>query len=322
MTDISGGSVLVTGGSGLVGSHTVDRLIEEDVARIVVFDKVINEQNLARAAKSDKVSLVEGDISNVAAVDKALDGIDFVFHFAGLLLLPSKENPAACLADNINGMFKLLELILKHKVQRLVYSSSVSIYGSSRQKVSMAEDYPFNNRTMYGASKIIGEQFCRVFNEMRGLNYVALRYSSVYGPRQHYQGLYPRLIMQALDRMAQGLPPQIEGRGEEIQDFIYVGDVAEANMLALKSDVSDAAFNIASGRPTTLKELIQSLVELVDPSLKIQFLPAPQSVLVPYRWFAVDKAREMLGFSAKTDLKTGLQSLLEWQGKIKTMGKG
>ncbi len=313
MGDISGSIVLVTGGSGLVGSHTVDALVREDVEKVIVFDKVINEANLANARKSKKVKTIQGDIFNPEDVRRAIKGVDYVFHFAGMLLLSAAKDPRGCLKDNVNGMFNLLEMLVQSKIKKLIYSSSISIYGSSKKKVLMKEDYPLNNRTMYGASKIIGEQFCRIFHDMEGLNYVALRYSSVYGPRQHYEGLYPRLIMESLDRIEGGLPPRIEGRGVEVQDFIYVGDIVKANLLALKSDIDDEAFNITSGKPATVRELIQTLIDLTDPKLKIEFLPCSSKVFVPFRWFSIEKARRMLKFKPETDLKTGLKKLIEWR---------
>lgn len=316
MPNISGSTILVTGGSGLIGSHTVDRLIDEDVDRIIVFDKVINERNLENAKKSKKVKILQGDIFNPMDVNKATEGVDYVYHFAGMLLLSSAKDPRGCLRDNINGMFNLLEILIERKIKKLIYSSSISIYGSSKKKVLMKEDYPFNNRTMYGASKIVGEQFCRVFHDMEGLNYLALRYSSVYGPRQHYEGLYPRLIMESLDRIEKGLSPQIQGKGDEVQDFIYVGDVVEANLLALKSDVNDEAINIASGKPSTVRELIQTLVDLTNPKLGIEYLPASGKISVPYRWFSIEKAKKLLKFRPETDLKTGLRELIEWKKKL------
>ena len=313
MPDISGSTVLVTGGSGLIGSHTVDALAKEDVRRIIVFDKVINERNLSEARRSKKVKIVQGDIFNPEEVKKASKGVDYVFHLAGMLLLPSSKDPRGALRDNIIGMFNLLETLTRQKIKRFIYSSSVSIYGSSKKKVLMKEDYPLNNRTMYGAGKIVAEQFCRVFHDMTGLTYLALRYSSVYGPRQHYEGLYPRLIMESMDRIEKGLPPQIEGKGEEIQDFVYAEDVARANLLALKSDIDDEAFNIVSGRPTTVRELIQTLLDLTNPRLKIKFLPRSNKVSVPFRWFSVDKAKRLLKFRPDTDLKTGLKKLIAWK---------
>jgi UDP-glucose 4-epimerase len=318
MPDISGSTVLVTGGSGLIGSHTVDVLMKEDVRRVIVFDKVINERNLSEARRSKKVKIVQGDIFNPEEVKKASKGVDYAIHLAGMLLLPSSKDPRGALRDNIIGMFNLLETLTKQKIKRFIYSSSISIYGSSKKKVLMKEEYPLNNRTMYGAGKIVGEQFCRVFHDMTGLNYLALRYSSVYGPRQHYEGLYPRLIMESLDRIEKGLSPRLEGKGEEIQDFVYVGDVAKANLLALKSDINDEAFNIVSGRPATVKELIQTLIDLTNPKLKIEFLPRTGKVSVPFRWFSVEKAKKLLKFRPDTDLKTGLKKLIAWRESART----
>ena len=295
----------------MIGSHTVDQLINEKVDRIIVFDKVINERNLENAKRSKKVKIIQGDIFDTKDMNKATKGVDYIFHFAGMLLLSSAKNPKGCLRDNINGMFNLLEIIVKRKVKKLIYSSSVSIYGSSKRKVLMKEDYPFNNRTMYGASKIVGEQFCRVFHDMEGLNYIALRYSSVYGPRQNPEGLYPRLIMHALERIEKRLEPQIYGKGNEVQDFVYVGDVVEANILALKSDSSDLAINIASGTPTTVRKLIAMVIELTRPGTRIEFLPASGESIVPYRKFSIKKAKEVLGWKPKVDLKSGIRKLLE-----------
>ena len=310
--DISGSVVLVTGGSGLIGSHTVDRLLREDVERVIVFDKVINKRSLENAMRSRKVNILQGDIFNFQDVEAAAKGVDFVFHFAAMLLYSSVKDPRGCLRDNINGTFNLLEIISKYRVKKLVFASSIAVYGSSREKVLMTEDYPFNNRTIYGASKIAGEQFCRIFHDMTGLKYVALRYSSVYGPRQHLQGVYPRLIVQALKRIEKGLSPQSEGTGEEVQDFVYVEDVAEANILALKNDVDDEAINIASGKPATVRELIQTLIDLTNPKLEIEFVPVPEKTYLPSRWISIEKAKRLLGFEPKTDLKTGLKKVIEW----------
>jgi len=311
--DIKGSVVLVTGGAGLIGSHTVDRLLKEDVENIVVFDKVINERNLAEAMRSRRVKVIQGDIFKLQDVKAAVNGADFVFHFAAMLMLPSIKNPRKCLRDNIIGTFNLLELIGKQKVKKLIFASSIAPYGSSKEKVLMTEDYPFKNRTMYGASKIVGEQFCRIIYDMTGLKYLALRYSSAYGPRQHWEGLYPRLILHALERIDQGLPPQIEGSGDDVQNFIYVEDAAEASVLALKSDVDDEAINIASGVPTTTKELIQTLINLTRPGLEIEFLPAPENAFQPSRWVSIEKAKMLLGFAPRTDLQTGLRKLIEWR---------
>jgi UDP-glucose 4-epimerase len=313
MTDIRGSKILVTGGSGMIGSHTVDKLIKRDVEKVIVFDKYINHENLTKYLDSNKVEIIQGDIFDIDRVKSSLEGIDYVFHFAGMLLLSAAKNPRGCLRDNINGMYNLLEVITQRKIKKLVYSSSVSIYGSSKDNIPMTEDHPLRNRTMYGASKIMGEQFCRVFHDMAGLDYVALRYSSVYGPRQHYEGLYPRLIMESLDRIERGLSPQIQGKGDEVQDFVYVGDVAEANIKALTSHVTDEAINIAYGKPTTVKELIETLLLLTNPDLTIEFQPSEEKAFVPYRRFSIEKARGLLGFEPVTGLEKGLEALIRWK---------
>lgn len=313
MADIRGSKILVTGGSGLIGSHTVDKLIQRDVEKVIVFDKYINQENLAQSLHSNKVEIIQGDIFDIDRLKSALEGVDYVFHFAGMLLLSAAKNPRGCLRDNINGMYHLLEAITQRKIKKLVYSSSVSIYGSSKDNVPMTEDHPLRNRTMYGASKIMGEQFCRVFHDMAGLDYVALRYSSVYGPRQHYEGLYPRLIMESLDRIEKGLSPQIKGKGDEVQDFVYVEDVAEANIEAMTSHVTDEAINVAYGKPTTVKELIETLLRLTNPDLTIEFLPSEEKVFVPYRRFSIEKAKGLLGFEPMASLEKGLEALIQWK---------
>ncbi len=319
--DISGSTVLVTGGAGLIGSHTVDRLLRENIGNIIVFDSFINEKNLENAMRSRKVKIIQGNISDTKDIRAAVSGADFIFHLAARLLRPSARDIRGSLKDNIVGTFNLLEIAGKRKVKKFIFGSSISMYGSSQKPVVMTEDYPLNNRTMYGASKIAGEQFCRVFHDMYGLIYLALRYSGAYGPRQHIEGLYPRLIMHALDRLDKGLPPQIEGNGDDVQDFIYVADVAEANVMALKSDVDDEAINIASGRPEALKELIQTLIDLTDPKLKIEYLPLPDDAISVSRWVSVEKAKKLLGFEAKTSLREGLQQIINWRKQSK-LGKG
>ena len=202
---------MVTGGAGLIGSHTVDLLLREDVESVVVFDNVINEANLREARRSKKLKVVQGDIFSTRDIRNAAKGADLVVHLAAMLLLTSSKRPGESLKTNILGTFKLLETISKYQPKRFVFGSSISIYGSSRDAGVMTEDYPFNNRTVYGASKIAGEQFCRIFHDMGGLKYLALRYSSAYGPRQHREGVYPRLIMTALDRIDAGLGPADRG---------------------------------------------------------------------------------------------------------------
>ncbi len=312
MSTIAGSSVLVTGGSGLIGSHTVEYLLTRGVRQVIVYDRYINAENLREVKDRADVSVIHGDLNDLSCLRQAMEGVDYVIHLGGLLLLPSMRNPREALMVNINRTYDLLELSLDLGVKKIVYSSSVSVYGTPDTDQPIAESYPFLNRTLYGAGKIAGEQFCRVLKDLRGLNYVALRYSSVYGPRQHQDGLYPRLIIGALADSRAGRIPRVEGTGNEVQDFIYVGDVARANVLALEINVSDEAYNIVSGVPVTVRELIETLLRIQGSQVPAEFVPKPGQELVAYRRFSGDKARRDLGFVPEVGLEEGLRRLIVW----------
>jgi UDP-glucose 4-epimerase len=312
MSGISGSAVLVTGGSGLIGSHTVEHLLTRGVREVVLYDRYLNPENLREVRERADVSIVEADLTDLAALRKAMERVDFVVHLGGLLLLPAMRNPREALLVNINGTYDLLELALDIGVKKVVYASSVSVYGTPDTDQPISENGPFLNRTIYGAGKIAGEQFCRVLTEMRGLNYVALRYSSVYGPRQHQDGLYPRLILGALADLKAGRTPRIEGTGNEVQDFVYVEDVARANALALENPVSDTAYNIVSGVPVTVKELIETVLRIEGYPPHVEFVPRPGKELVSYRRFNGEKARRELDFAPEVGLEEGLSHLIAW----------
>ena len=304
--------VLVTGGSGLIGSHTVEHLLGRGVGEVIVYDRYINAENLREAKDRPDVSIVQGDLNDVPALRRAMEGVDYVIHLGGLLLLPSMRDPRQALMVNINGTYDLLELALDLEIKKVVYASSISVYGTPDTDEPISEDYTFLNRTLYGAGKIAGEQFCRVLAEMRGLNYLALRYSSVYGPRQHLDGLYPRLIMQTLTDVKSRRTPRVEGTGNEVQDFVYVSDVARANVLALEHDVSDEAYNIVSGVPVTVRELVETVLKLEGSPIPAEFVPTGGKELVAHRRFSGEKARLALGFVPEVALEEGLSRLIAW----------
>ncbi len=312
MSTLEGSRVLVTGGSGLIGSHTVEQLLTSGVGKVIVYDRYINAENLKYVKDRSDVSIIQGELNDLSGLRKAMTGADFVVHLAGLLLLPSMRNPRESLMVNINGMYDLLDMALDLGVKKVAYSSSVSVYGANDTGKPATETQPFLNRTFYGASKIAGEQFCRVLNELRGLNYVALRYSSVYGPRQHLDGLYPRLIMQTLEDIKSNRVPRVDGTGNELQDFVYVGDVARANVLALEVDVSDTAYNIVSGVPVTVRELIETVLRLEGCQTRAEFAPSSGKEVVAYRRFSGEKAHKELGFLPEVGLEEGLKRLIAW----------
>lgn len=311
--DISGSRILVIGGAGLIGSHVVDLLVEKDVAEILIFDNFARGRlaNLEKELRLPKVRIIEGDIRDLAALEAALQGVDFVFHLAALWLLQCAENPRAGLEVNVVGTYNVMEACAKAKVRRVVYSSSASVYGDMLVS-PMAEDHPFNNRTMYGMTKIAGEQMFRAFSDMYALQWVGLRYFNVYGPRQDYRGAYVAVMMKVLDRIDAGLPPIIFGDGTQSYDFIYVEDVARANLLALQARVSDECVNVASGTRTSVNELVGLLLELSNSSLKPEYQPAGETY-VSHRLASTDKAERLLGFRARVSIREGIRRLIEWR---------
>jgi UDP-glucose 4-epimerase len=237
--------------------------------------------------------------------------MDYVFHLAALWLFECVHQPRAALEVNVVGTYNVVEAAQQAGVKKVIYSSSASVYGDAIA-TPMTEEHPFNNRTMYGATKIAGEQFFRAFNEQHGLAYVGLRYMNIYGPRMDYRGTYVSVIMKVLDRIAQGLPPIIFGDGSQSYDFIHVQDVARANVLALKSQASDEFFNIGTGVKTSISELVHRLLEITGSDLQPEFRPQEQ-MFVTQRVGSTEKAVQMLGFQARVPLSEGLRSVVEWR---------
>ncbi|MEM5777474.1 MAG: SDR family NAD(P)-dependent oxidoreductase [Candidatus Aenigmatarchaeota archaeon] len=317
--DIRKSRILVIGGAGFIGSHVVEELTKEDVKEIIVFDNFCRGklENLKNALKDERVKIFEdgGDITQIDMLDSAMKGIDYVFHLAALWLLQCYKYPRSAFEVNIKGTFNVLEACVKNNIKKLIFSSSASVYGDA-VKIPMTEEHPFNNKTFYGATKIAGEQMCRAFYHRYGLNYVGLRYMNVYGPRQDYKGAYVAVIMKILDRIDQGLPPIIYGDGSQSYDFIYVEDVAKANICALVSNSVDEFYNIGTGIKTSIKEICELLLKLTNSNLKIQYEPEGQT-FVTHRVGSIEKAKKEIGFSASVSLEDGLKKLIEWREKHK-----
>src|SRR4051812_42707521 len=257
MARLDGSRIVVVGGAGFIGSHVVDQLLREPVAEIVVLDNFVRgtRGNIEEAARDSRVRVVDGTVADRDLLHSLFDGADFAFHLAALWLYECVHHPRDAIDINVVGTWNVIEAALATGVKKIVYSSSASVYGDALF-TPMTEDHPFNNRTLYGATKIAGEQFFRAIYEQHKLDYVGLRYMNIYGPRMDYKGTYVSVIMKVLDRIDQGLPPLIFGDGSQAYDFIHVQDIARANILALKSPATDAFFNIGMGVKTTINELV------------------------------------------------------------------
>lgn len=318
--DIRGKKLVVIGGAGLIGSHTVDRLLLEDVREVVVYDNFVrgSTENLAAALKDPRVRIHEGggDIMHTDILQSALDTADGVFHLAALWLLQCHEFPRSAFDVNVRGTFNVMEACVAKGVKRLVYSSSASVYGDA-VKEPMDEDHPFNNKNFYGATKIAGEAMVRAFHHRYGLNFIGLRYMNVYGPRQDYHGAYIAVIMKMLDAIDKGASPTVMGDGSEAFDFVAVEDCGLANVCAMKADTADSFYNVGTGTRTSLKELAEMLLQLTGSNNPINFAPRSEATLVRNRIGSPKKASEEIDFTATIDLREGLRRLIKWRASHK-----
>lgn len=313
MNSLDSSRVLVIGGAGFVGSHIVDQLLAEPVGEVVVLDNFVRgtRDNLTQASADPRVKIVDGSITDVTLLSRLMENADYVFHLAALWLFECVHEPRAALDVNVVGTYNVIEAAAQCGVKKLVYSSSASVYGDALY-TPMAEEHPFNNRTMYGATKIAGEQFLRAFNEQQGLDYVGLRYMNVYGPRMDYKGTYVSVIMKVLDCIELGQPPVIFGDGSQSYDFVHVNDIARANILAMKSEATDTFFNVGRGTKTTINELVQMLLEITGSDLRPEYRPQEQ-MFVTHRVGSTELAQRELGFRATTRLSEGLRSVVAWR---------
>jgi UDP-glucose 4-epimerase len=314
--DLRGKKLVLIGGAGLIGSHTVDHLIKEDVKEIVIYDNFVrgSRENLHDAMKDPRVKIFDigGDVTQTDILEAALEGADGVFHLAALWLLQCHEFPRSAFDVNVRGTFNVMEACVKKGVKRLVSSSSASVYGDA-VKEPMDEEHPFNNKNFYGATKIAGEAMLRAFHHRYGLNYVGLRYMNVYGPRQDYHGAYIAVIMKMLDAIDKGQSPTIMGDGSEAFDFVAVEDCGLANVCAMKADATDQFYNVGTGKRTSLKELAELLLKITGCDKPINYAPRSQATLVRNRIGDPKKASKEIDFTATIDLREGLERLIEWR---------
>jgi UDP-glucose 4-epimerase len=311
---IAGSRVLVTGGAGTIGSHVVDRLVEGGAAEVVVLDNFVRGRrcNLAWAHEHGNVRIVDGDIRDVATVRAATAGADLVFHLAALRITQCAEQPRLANEVLVDGTFNVLEAAVEAGVGKVVASSSASVYGLAEEFPTTERHHPYHNDTFYGAAKAFNEGMLRSFHAMYGLDYVALRYFNVYGPRMDVHGLYTEVLIRWMERIASGTAPLILGDGTQTMDFVHVADIARANVLAAEADVTDEVFNVASGVETSLDELATALLEVMGSELSPEYGPARAVNGVTRRLADTAAAASTLGFKAEIGLHEGLRDLVQW----------
>ena len=312
---IDGASILVTGGCGLIGSTTIDLLLRDcSPARIVILDNLVRGSisNVTQALKDPRVTLVRGDIRDAATVNHAMAGMDAVIHMAALRITACAADPREAMEVMCDGSFNVVEAARQAGVKKVVAASSASIYGLAESFPTREDHHPYNNQTWYGASKVMLEGLLRSYHSMYRLPYVAMRYFNVYGPRMDLHGKYTEVLIRWMDRIHAGQPPLILGDGHQTMDFVYIDDVARANVLALASDVTDEVFNVASGTETSLRQLADALLSVMGSSLQPEYGPERSVNPVSRRLADVTKAERLLGFKASVGLEEGLARLVAW----------
>ncbi len=313
--NIDGSRILVTGGCGLVGSTTIDLLLRDHrPERIVILDNLSRGRldNVEDALKDRRVTLIRGDIRDLDTLRAATAGTDAVIHMATLRITACAAEPREALTVMCDGTFNVFEAAQAAGVKKVVTASSASIYGLAEEFPTRETHHPYNNRTWYGASKIMLEGLARSFHDMYGLPYVALRYFNVYGPRMDIHGKYTEVLIRWMDRIAAGQPPLILGDGRQTMDFVYIEDVARSNVLSLTSPVEDDVFNVASGVETSLNELADALLKVMGSKLRPEYGPERKVNPVSRRLADTTKAERLLGFRARVGLEEGLARLVEW----------
>jgi len=319
MKNLKDAKVLVIGGAGFIGGFLVKELLKRPVKEVIIYDNFVRGKfdNIKDSLVDNRCSVfpLGGDIRETDILDKAFEGVNYVFHLAAMWLLHCKDFPRTAFDVNINGTFNVLEACVKHNVKKLIYSSSASVYGDAIE-VPMTENHPFNNKNFYGATKISGEAMCTAFNDRYGLKIVGLRYMNVYGPGQDQHAVYSGVVPIMLNKIEANEAPVINGDGSQAYDFVYVEDVARSNIKALESDVDLGFYNVGTEIQTTVKQLCDTILRLKKSNLEVNYQPYSQDdarQLVKNRIGSAKKASEDLGFNYTNSLEDGLQKLIDWR---------
>ncbi|WP_297213228.1 MULTISPECIES: NAD-dependent epimerase/dehydratase family protein [Thermodesulfovibrio] len=311
--------ILVIGGAGFIGSFVVSELLKHPIREVIIYDNFTRGkfENIKASLEDPRCVIFPygGDIRDIDILDKAFEGIDYVFHLAAMWLLHCKDFPRTAFEVNIAGTFNVLEACVKHKVKKLIFSSSASVYGDALE-TPMTENHPFNNKNFYGATKIAGEAMCTAFNDRYGLPVIGLRYANVFGPNQDQKAAYTGVIPIMLNKVETNEPIYINGDGSQAYDFIYVEDAARANICALISDTPFGFYNVGTGVQTSIKELVNLILNLTGAKNEIIYKPySPDDArqFVKNRVLSPEKAEKEIGFKYKYTLEAGLKKLIEWK---------
>ncbi|QDU95217.1 SDR family oxidoreductase [Lignipirellula cremea] len=307
--------VLVTGGAGFIGSHLVDALVERG-HEVKVFDNFSSGSRSNLAQVADRIEIIEGDLSDAQAVKAAVVGVNFIFHEGALASVPrSVEAPLDTHAACVTGTLNVLNEARQAGVQRVIYAGSSSAYGDFPAATNRESDFP-GPLTPYGAAKLAGEFYCRVFHETYGLETITTRYFNVFGPRQDPDSPYSAVIPLFITKMLAGTRPTIFGDGQQSRDFTYIANVVHANMLAMEAKRAvGQTINVANGRTTSLLDLIAAINEMLGLQIQPQHDP-PRVGDIRDSMADITIARRELGYEPQVDFHEGLQRSIEYYKSI------
>jgi UDP-glucose 4-epimerase len=311
---ITGSRIFITGGAGFIGSYLVEELMKHQPEKIIILDNLVRGsfENMKSFIENPVVEFIEGDVRNSESLEKCISQADYVFHLAALRINACAANPREGFNVMMKSTFDLAELCVKYNVKKVVYSSSASVYGLAQHFPTPETDNPYNNQTFYGGAKLWGEQLFKSYKFMHGLDYIALRYFNVYGPRMDTDGKYTEVMIKWLDCITDGNTPMIYGDGSTTMDFVYVRDVAKANVASLLSEATDEVFNIGNCEETSLLQLLQVLLKVNNSTLEPAFREANTINPVSRRLADNSKAKKLLNFQPSTNLEEGLKELSRW----------
>jgi nucleoside-diphosphate-sugar epimerase len=311
--------ILVTGGAGFIGSHIIDKLLEEDFV-VVAYDNLSTGilTNIDRHMSNKNFSFVNGDIRDIDLVKTALKDVDVVFHEAALASVTrSVKDPILTNRVNVEGTLNVLKASCDIAVKRFIFASSAAIYGETASPEKKENDR-LNPPSPYGVSKLAAEKYVQIFQKLYGLETICLRYFNVYGPRQRVDvhGSYGGVISIFISRLMDNMPPTINGDGEQTRDFVYINDVVEANILAMNSKTGfGEAFNVATGKNISINQIADILKGLMNKENLGNIHNAPRPTDVKHGYANIDKAKEILGYRPRCSIRDGLSKLVDWYTK-------
>lgn len=320
---IANGKFVITGGASLIGSHVAEQLLAGGAKEVLLLDNYAlgSPDTVKDLIGNPRVKLVRGDILRINELYDAFEGAEGVFAIAGFLTLPLSQNPSLGLAVNVEGQVNLFEACRYRQVKKVVFSSSVAVYGEpgpgltdEAAAANLATYQPAS--ALYSCTKLIGENLGKLYSTRHGVHAISLRYSTVYGERQHYRGVNALYIMENYDRILRGEAPVIPDDGSEVHDYIHVADVARANVMAMASDVTGESFNVVTGVSTSLNRIVELLVQVTGTKLKPVHKANTSAVRASTSSqidFSRAKIEKMLGWKPDVSIEEGIRRLIAWR---------